>query len=164
MTFAPSDDATIDASNPTGNYGTNSRITVDGSPVNDMLLKFTVTGTGPGTSCPTITAAKLRLTVGTTSNDDSITGGDFRGAVNSNWSESSVTWNSAPAANAGAPLASITTPVALGTTYLVDVTPLVTGNGTVTIRASGNSSDGARYDSRNGNPTSVAPQLQLKCG
>jgi hypothetical protein len=164
LTFAASDDATIDASNPNTTYGTNSRITVDNSPVNDLLLKFNVTGTGPGTSCPTIAAAKLRLTVGTTSYDDSITGGDFRGAANSTWSETTVTWNTAPAANAGVPVASITTPVALGTAYLVDVTPLVTGNGTITIRASGNSSDGARYYSRNGNPASVAPQLQLTCG
>jgi hypothetical protein len=75
-----------------------------------------------------------------------------------------VTWNTAPAANVGVPVASITTPVALGTAYLVNVAPLVTGNGTITIRASGNSSDGARYYSRNGNPTSLAPQLQLTCG
>jgi hypothetical protein len=163
LTFAASADATIDASNPAVNYGGGSRITVDGSPVNDMLLKFTVSGTGSGTSCPTITAAKLRLTVGTTSNDNSITGGDFRGAANT-WTETGVTWNNAPAANAGAPVAGITTPVALGTAYLVDVTPLVTGNGTMTIRASGNSTDGARYYSRDGNPASVAPQLQLTCG
>ena len=74
-----------------------------------------------------------------------------------------MTWNTAPAASS-TPVAAITTPVALNTAYLVDVTPLVAGNGTFTIRASGNSSDGARYYSRNGNPAGVAPQLQLTCG
>lgn len=163
LTFPPSDDATIDAANPTVNAGTSGRITVDTSPVNDLLLKFTVSGTGAGTSCPSITAAKLRLTVGNTSNDNSNMGGVFRGAANSSWAEGTVTWNTAPAASSP-PVAAITTPVALNTAYLVDVTPLVGGNGTFTIRASGNSSDGARYYSRNGNPASVAPQLQITCG
>jgi peptidoglycan/xylan/chitin deacetylase (PgdA/CDA1 family) len=163
LTFAPSDDATINAAQPTTNAGTSSRITVDTSPVNDLLLKFTVNGTGAGTGCPSITAAKLRLTVGNTSNDNSNMGGVFRGAANSNWAEGTVTWNTAPAAS-GTPVAAITTPVALNTAYLVDVTPLVAGNGTFTIRASGNSDDAARYYSRNGNPASVAPQLQITCG
>jgi chitodextrinase len=162
LTFPPSDDATIDAASPTTNAGTSGRITVDTSPVNDMLLKFTVSGTGAGTSCPSITAAKLRLTVGNGSSDNSSMGGVFRGAANSSWAEGTVTWNTAPAAS-GTPVAAITTPVALNTAYLVDVTPLVPGNGTFTIRASGNSSDGVRYYSRNGNPPSVAPQLQITC-
>jgi chitodextrinase len=163
LTFAATDDATIDASTPTTALGTGNRITVDSSPANDMLLKFTVTGTGTG-NCPTISAAKLRLTVGNTSNDNAPKGGDFRAAVNSNWSESNVTYNTAPAAAAGSPVASISTPVALGTPYLVDITPLVTGDGTITIRASGNSSDGARYYSRNGNAATLAPELQVTCG
>ena len=164
LTFAPTDDATIDASNPNTALGIASRITVDSSPVNDFLVKFTVAGTGSGTSCPTIASAKLRLTVGNTTNDNSNKGGDFRAAVNSNWSEASVTWNTAPAAVAGGPVASITTPVALGTAYFVDATSLITGNGPITIRASGNSTDGARYYSRNGNAATLAPELQLTCG
>jgi hypothetical protein len=46
----------------------------------------------------------------------------------------------------------------------VNVTPLVTGNGTVTIRASGNSSDGTRYYSRNGNPASLASNCSSPAG
>ena len=164
LAFAPTDDATIDSANPAVNMGTTNRITVDSSPVNDLLLKFTVTGTGPGTGCPTIRAATLRLTVGSTVNDNSPKGGDFRAAANSNWTEADVTWNTAPAASAGPPVASISTPVALGTAYLVDLSPLVTGNSTFTIRATGNSSDGARYFSRNGNPATVAPELEISCG
>jgi hypothetical protein len=144
--------------------GMSSRVTVDTSPVNDFLVKFTVSGTGAGTGCPSIAAAKLRLTVGNVSNDNAPKGGDFRAAVNSSWSESTVTYSSAPAAASGAPVASIATPVALSTAYLVDVTPLVAGNGTFTIRATGNSSDGARYYSRNGNAATLAPQLQITCG
>jgi hypothetical protein len=58
----------------------------------------TVAGTGSGTGCPAIAGAKLRLTVGATANDNSDKGGEFRAAVSSSWSESSVTWNTAPAA------------------------------------------------------------------
>ena len=135
-TFAPTDDATIDSANPASTLGTTNRLTVDNSPANDFLLKFTVTGTGAGTSCPSVASAKLRLTVGSTANDNAPKGGDFRGAINSNWSEGAVSWNTAPAAMAGPPVASVVTPVALRTAYLVDVSALVTGNSTFTIRAS----------------------------
>jgi len=164
LTFAATDDATIDASVPTTALGTGSRLTVDTSPVNEFLMKFTVSGVGAGTGCPSVAAAKLRLTVGNSSSDNSAKGGEFRAAVSSSWSESTVTYNTAPAAASSAPVASITTPVALSTAYLVDVTPLVTGNGTITIRATGNSSDGARYYSRNGNAATLAPELQVTCG
>jgi len=163
LTFPATDDATIDAANPTRNLGATSRITVDSSPVNDMLLKFAITGTGSGTSCPTIASAKLRLTVGNTTSDNAPSGGDFRAAVSSAWSESTVTYNNAPAA-AGPPAASITTPVALGRAYIVDITTLVNANGPLTIRAAGRSSDGARYYSRNTNPANLAPELQITCG
>jgi hypothetical protein len=123
-----------------------------------------VSGTGSGTGCPTVTGAKLRLTVGSTVNDNADKGGEFRAAVNSNWSESNVTWNTAPGPAAGAPVAAITATVSLNTTYTVDVSPLVTGNGTITIRAHGNSTDGTRYFSKDGNPAAVAPQLQVLCG
>ncbi|MEN3311979.1 MAG: hypothetical protein V7645_1308, partial [Actinomycetota bacterium] len=96
--------------------------------------------------------------------DNSGKGGDFRAAVNSNWSQGTVTWNTAPAAAAGAPAASIATPVALNTAYLVDVKPIITGDGTFTIRVTGNTTDGARYYSKDGNPATVAPQLQMTCG
>jgi hypothetical protein len=158
LTFAPTDDATIDQAAPTTNLGATNRVTVDSSPVNDILLRFTVTG------CASVTAAKLRMTVGGTSADNSAKGGDFRAAVSSNWSQGTVTWNTAPAAAAGAPVASIVTPVALNTAYLVDVTPIITGNGTFTIRVTGNSTDGARYYSKDGNAATVAPQLQVACG
>jgi hypothetical protein len=164
LAFSPTDDATIDAGVPTTNFGFDTRVTADADPQRDFLLKFTIAGTGSGTSCPTVSGAKLRLTVGSTANDNADKGGEFRAAVGSNWSESSVTWNSAPAAAAGAPVAAITSTVSLNTTYIVDVSPLVTGNGTITIRAHGNSTDGTRYFSKDGNPAGVAPQLQVQCG
>jgi hypothetical protein len=164
LAFSPTDDATIDAGLPTTNFGSDPRVTADADPQRDFLLKFTIAGTGSGTSCPTVSGAKLRLTVGGTANDNADKGGEFRAAVSSSWSESSVTWNTAPAAAAGAPVAAISSTVSLNTTYVIDVSPLVTGNGTITIRAHGNSTDGVRYFSKDGNPAGVAPQLQVQCG
>jgi chitodextrinase len=161
LVFAPTDDATIDATKPTTNFGTNTRVVVDTSPVNDFLLRFAVSGIGsPG--CTTVTRATLRLTVGTSTDDGSPKGGVFLLAAATAWSESTVTWNTAPA-TVGQALASITTTVSLGTAYVVDITPAITANGPITIRVTGNSSDGARYDSKDGNPASVAPELDVTC-
>jgi hypothetical protein len=157
LTFAPTDDATVDSSQPTVKFGTATRLTVDNSPVTYSLLKFPVTGTA---GC-SITAAKLRLTVGGTTNDNSPYGGDLYATTNS-WSQSSVTWNTAPAAGP-TKIGSVPSTVALNTTYLFDVKPLITGDGTVSMLIKSTSADGARYLSTEGS-TTQAPQLQITCG
>jgi chitodextrinase len=159
LTFTPTDDATVDSSQPAVNLGTNSRLTVDNSPINYSLLKFTVAGTG---GCP-ITAAKLQLTVGNGTDDKSPYGGDVYGTTTSTWTQSTVTWNTAPVAGA-TKVGSVPTAVSLSTSYLFDVTPLVTGDGTVSMLIKSTSSDGARYYSKEGGTPSQAPQLQVTCG
>jgi hypothetical protein len=159
LTFTPTDDATVDSSQPAVNLGTNSRLTVDNSPINYSLLKFTVAGTG---GCP-ITAAKLQLTVGNGTDDKSPYGGDVYGTTTSTWTQSSVTWNTAPVAGA-TKVGSVPTAVSLSTSYLFDVTPLVTGDGTVSMLIKSTSSDGARYYSKEAGTPSQAPQLQVTCG
>jgi chitodextrinase len=157
LAFPVTDDATISQASPATNYGTATRLTADHSPVNDFLVKFNVSGTA---GCP-ITGARLRLTVGSTTDDNSVHGGDFFGVAPGAWSQGTVTWNTAPAPSGGA-VASLGS-VAVNTAYLVNVTPLVTGDGVVTIRISSTSSDGARYFSSEGS-TTQAPQLQVTCG
>jgi fibronectin type 3 domain-containing protein len=160
LTFAPSDDVTLDSSRPTTNLNNptdNVRITVDNSPQNYALLKFTVAGTN---GCA-ISSAKLRLTVGNTTNDNSPYGGDVYGTTNT-WTESGVTWNTAPAA--GTKAGSVATTVNLSTSYLFDVKPLVTGDGTVSFLVKSTNSDGARYYSKESGTAAQAPQLQVTCG
>jgi hypothetical protein len=159
LTFAPTDDATVDSSQPTVNFGTNSRLTVDNSPVNYSLLKFTVAGTG---GCP-ITAAKLQLTVGNGTDDKSPYGGDVYGTTTNTWTQSTVTWSTAPVAGA-TKVGSVPTAVNLSTSYLFDVKQLVTGDGTVSMLIKSTNADGARYYSKEGGTTSQAPQLQVTCG
>ncbi len=159
LVFAPTDDASVDSSQPTANFGSSGRITVDNSPTTYSLLKFSVNGTA---GCP-ITNAKLRLTVGSTAYDNSVYGGDVYGTA-STWSESTVTWNSAPVATT-TKISSVASTVNLNTSYLFDVTPLITGDGTVSILIKSINDDGARYYSKEGGGTPAQlPQLQLTCG
>lgn len=157
FTFGATDDATVDASKPATNAGTATRITIDNSPVNYALLKFSVSGV----SCP-VTRATLRLTVGSSTDDKSVYGGDVYAASSSAWSESTVTWATGVGPS-GAKVASVPTAVALSTSYLFDVTPLVAGNGTVSLVLTSTSSDGARYFSEEGGTAAQDPLLTVTC-
>jgi hypothetical protein len=148
MIFGPTADATIKADSPDMNYES-SKLEVDNSPVEHSLLKFSVSGVGTRQ----VIGAKLRLyTI-----NDSNKGGDFYRVANTSWSESSVTWNTAPTADA-TPIASLGA-VAINTWYEVDVTSLITGNGTYSLRVKSTSSDGADHHSKE--TVSFAPQLVL---
>ncbi len=149
LTFAPDADATLRFASPTTNFGAATSLEVDSSSLKDFLLRFTVSGVGTGT----VTSAKLRLTCV----DSSPRGGDFTVAASNLWTESTVTWNTAPAA--GAPAASLFQ-VAAGTTYDVDLTSLIHGDGTYTLRVTSPNADGADYASKEGVLTS-RPQLIL---
>jgi hypothetical protein len=159
LTFAPTNDAYVDASNPAVNFGTSSRLGVDGSPINSSLLQFSVSGT----SACTVQSAKLRLTVGSSTSDNSAFGGDVYGVSDNTWSESTVTWNNQPVAGTTR-VASFPAGVALDTTYTVNVTSLVKGDGPVSLKVSTTSSDAARYWSKEGSTAAQAPQLQVQCG
>ena len=155
-TLTPTDDATIDP--VTTDTLSASRLKVDANtPVNDLLMKYVVPA-----SCSSVTSATLTLTVGSGSTDPSVRGGDFYAAANSNWSEGSVTWLTAPA-KVGNPV-SIPGAVAANTAYSKDVTSLVpTAGGTFSIRGSNTSGDGAGFVSKEGSATSdpAAGHLRL---
>jgi Calcineurin-like phosphoesterase/Purple acid Phosphatase, N-terminal domain len=156
QSFAATDDATIDATNTTLNAGSTTRLTADGSPVDDFVVKFTVNATG----C-TVSHAVLQLTVGTSTNNNSVKGGDFYLADSSTaWTEATVTWATAPG-TVGSALASLGA-VSLGETVTADVSSVVTGNGTYSFRAKTASGDAAAYFSRQGSATQ-GPQLVVTC-
>jgi hypothetical protein len=116
--------------------------------VKDILLKFSVTGVGGRQ----VTSVKLRLYA----NDPSSLGGVFRRVSDSTWNEQTITWNNAPPADATV-LATLGA-VASGSWYEVDVTPLVTADGTVSVRVNSTSSNAAGYTSKEGT-AGFAPQL-----
>jgi len=121
---------------------------VDNSPIKHFLIKFDVSGL----NSQQVVSAKLRLY----NVDPSGKGGDFYAVSDSSWQEETITWNNAPAAltNLLGSLGSVTT----GNWYEVDLTSLITGDGTYSLRISSTSTDGADYSSKEGaNP----PQLVI---
>jgi hypothetical protein len=74
-----------------------------------------------------------------------------------------VTWNNQPTA-AATKTSSVASAVALNTGYNFDVSPLVTGDGIISLIIKSTSGDGARYYSTEGGSTTQAPQLSVTCG
>ena len=146
FTFTPAADAKVVSTYPTTNYATNTRLVVDASPATQSLLRFNVTGISG-----TVTSARVRLFVSDPSSD----GGQlFR--TSSSWSETSVTWNTKPAATSGA-FGDIGT-AASGTWIEYNVTSAVTANASYDFLLSGGSGDGSTYHARE---ASEKPQLVI---
>ena len=147
LTFGPDADASVYSGSPTTNYGAATSLEVDNSPIKNFLIRFTVTGVGTRT----VTAAKLRLACV----DPSPRGGDFTLAATTTWTENTVNWGTAPAT--GTVFASLGA-VVVGTTYEIDVSSVIHGDGTYTLRILTPNSDGADYVSKEG-ATASRPQL-----
>ncbi len=152
ITLAPTADAYISNNSTSAkktNYGSATSLKIDASPVQDSLIKFTVSGVGTRT----VTGAKLRLYV----TDASTSGGNFYPITSNTWSESTVTWNNQPAHSTTkiGSLASVFT----GGYVEVDVTSLITGDGTYGIFGSSASNNVAAYNSKEA--SSNKPQLVL---
>ena len=152
LNVAVTDDTEIALGAPGANYGANPRWRVDAQGVSDSLLKMQVTGVG---SRPVV-SAQLRFTCV----DASVSGGRFY-ATGVGWSEDTVTWATAPAAE-GPLLGSLGT-VSIGREYAVDLTGHITGDGTYALRVSSPSTNGADYASSE-DTAWRAPYLELTLG
>ena len=90
--YIPTDDTSILMDSPNKNYGRNTELKVDGyGGVFNSLLRFDLSEVEKGT----VVKAMLRLY----SVDGSPSGGTFVVTKNTEWSQHSVTWNTAPAAD-----------------------------------------------------------------
>jgi parallel beta-helix repeat protein len=146
-TFVPRDDAQVTESSPTTNYGTQTTLRVDASPVTRSYLKFDVTGiTGA------ISSARLRVHA----NSSSAAGFHVHGAGDTTWSESTLTYSNAPPFGAAAGSSGS---FASGVYAGVDVTSLVTGNGTYTFVLSTSSTTAVSLASKE---STEQPQLVLE--
>jgi hypothetical protein len=152
-TYTSAADATIDQANPDANYGSDTKLVVDGSPVDDFLLRFDVSTTG----CSTITSATLWLTDNA---NGSAKGGDFY-TTTGGWTETGVTWSNAP--QRGSLLNSLGA-VSSGAAYMVDVTEGVTTlDGEVDFRVGSDNGDGAYYFPRESSASGNRPRLVITC-
>ncbi|MCK5174127.1 MAG: Ig-like domain-containing protein, partial [Planctomycetes bacterium] len=128
--FGADEDAFVKKSNdPNSNYnGEELRVKAGGSEINSYL-KFTVSGVG------TVTNAILKLY-----SEDVEMGVDVYEAASNEWSESIITWNTAPGSTGGS-----LDHVAVTTGWVeFDVTSLVTGDGTYSFVLKGDTAASTR--------------------
>ena len=153
VTFGPDADTFVRSDNPTAHPGSKVSLSVDNSPIKHGLLRFTVSGVGSGT----IQSVTLRLFC----LDGSDKGGDVYWVPDNSWQEKSVDWNTEPAADPT--LRASLGAVSANTWYEVDLSSLVTGDGTYSIRIASTSSNGADYSTKEGT-AGLAPQLVVTLG
>jgi chitodextrinase len=149
FTFTPTDDAETDATAPSAPRGSAAEGRVDGDPVRRAYLRFDVTGLAGSVS-----RATLRLYSRTAHS----TGFEVR-AAGADWTEAALTHDTAPA-----PSATITATsgsLAAGTWAAIDVTRLVTGNGTLAIALTTTSVTNLPLAMKESG-TSLAPQLVVE--
>ncbi|MBA3461036.1 MAG: DNRLRE domain-containing protein, partial [Deltaproteobacteria bacterium] len=145
-TFTPAADAQVLSDYPTTPYGTGLRLTADGSPAAQTLLRFQVANL-----VGTVTSARLRLYVNNPSPD-----GPSIFRTTGAWSESTVTWGTKPALS-GAAIADLGA-VYSGTWVEYNVAATVNANGTYDFALSGSAADGSIYHSRE---SAEKPQLVI---
>jgi hypothetical protein len=141
LTFTPDADTYVESDTPTTNYGLKPAVKIDNSPTKSGLLRFTVSGVGGGS----VASAALRLYC----TDASTDGGTVYSVLDNTWGESTVNWNTAPAA--GSELGSLG-PVTAGAWVSVDVTPFVTGDGTYSMEIAKSTANAAFFSSKEGTP------------
>ena len=151
-TFGAEADTRVHEAAPTANYGARAVLRVDGAtdPDIESYLRFPVTGLAG-----TVTRATLRLHAITDTSD-----GPRVSGTSNDWSETTLTWNgrpaptTAPVADAGA--------IAVGAWMELDVTQLVSGNGTVSFVLTATSTDGVDFDSRESTTATFRPELVVE--
>jgi Glycosyl hydrolase family 99/Calcineurin-like phosphoesterase len=125
FTFNPVADAYVTAAIPNTNYGASQMIRFDADPVVRGYLTFNV----QGLSAP-VTGAQLRLYA----NSSTSVGCKVFAVPNVGWGERTITYNNAPPL--GNQIGSIG--AFRGSSWItIDVTPLVTGNGTFSLALTG---------------------------
>jgi hypothetical protein len=125
MTFNPAADSYVNAGAPGTNYGSANQIRADASPVVNSYLKFNVQGLNGG-----IASAKLRIYA----NSSSGAGVRVYGVSNTSWVENSITYSNAPALGSqGGSIGGF----AAGSWITIDITSLISGNGTFSVAITG---------------------------
>ena len=128
------------------NYGTSNQLKIQGSPLERAYIRFNVTGLSG-----TILKGTLQLNTQTAST----AGYEVRGVADNSWGETTITYQNAPAPSG---ITATSGAVNAGQTS-VDITPLVTGSGLISVALT-TSSTGITFSSREAR--SGAPQLIIQ--
>jgi hypothetical protein len=121
VTFTPVADSYVDVSIATGNKGSGLKLRVDGSPTVSTYLRFTVSG---------LSASVARVTLRVYANSSQSKGYDVHSVADTIWGETTITSANAPAMGA---VVGSSGPATADAWTSVDVTPLITGNGTFSL-------------------------------
>jgi hypothetical protein len=138
-TFSPAADATVIISSPARNYGSRSYLEVDASSEKISYLRFNVSGLSG-----TVVSARIQLKC----INKSSFGGTIYGISDTSWQELTVTWDNQPGIDGLA--RDVLGVVSVGDIVELDVTAVVTGNGTYNFAMDSDNNDGADYYSREG--------------
>jgi acid phosphatase type 7 len=145
LTFSPIADAYVTSAIPNTNYGGSQQIRFDASPVVNGYLTFKV----QGLNAP-VAGAQLKIYA----NSSTSVGCKVFAVPNVAWGERAITYNTAP--SLGNQIGSIG--AFRGSSWItIDVTPLVTGNGTFSLAISGLNATAVSLASRE--TGTKAPQL-----
>ena len=146
LTFVANADANVKDTTPTKNFGDRATLWVDGGPIYETYIRFTVSGVSEP-----IQSAVLRVYAASTTVD-----GPVVYAADSAWTESGITWETKPTVISG--LLDEVGTISSGNWVEYDVTAFVTSDGTYTFMLSTESLDGVSFSSREGGQP---PQLVI---
>jgi len=148
FTFSPSADSYVDSSLADRNYGTSTQFRVDGSPIVRTYLRFNVQG---------VSGTITRVTLKVYANSNSSSGYTVYAVSDNTWTETTINYNNAPAlGNSAGSSNGFTAPV----WTIVNITSLVTGNGTINLALTTSSSTAISLASRESGTN--APQLIIE--
>ncbi len=149
VTLLPALDTFVRDDRPDRSFGSAAKIYTDGSPQKESYLRFVVA------EGKQVLSAKIRLHCV----DKSDEGGVFY-ETNDPWSNS-TTWNDKP--NTSGPSLGSLGPVSVDTWHEIDVSSVVTGDGTYNFLVDSELSNGADFVSSEGT-AGLEPQLVLEVG
>jgi PKD repeat protein len=155
LTFTSQADARVEEGNASTNYGKASYVRTDGAanPDVESYLRFQLSGIAGQ-----VTSARLRLY---DTNNATVDGPAAYG-TSSTWTETAINWSNRPARTSGPH--DDRAAIAAGATAEWNVTPLVTGNGAVSVALVATSNDGANFAAREDSTASRRPQLVVTFG
>jgi hypothetical protein len=147
LTFTPVADAYVTEAIPNTNYGASKQFRVDASPIVNGYMIFNIQGLNG-----TIASATLKVYA----NSSSSTGCKAYSVADTTWNEFGITYNTAPplgnaAGSSGA--------FSGGNWITMDVTPLITGNGVISLAFTGLNPTAVSLASRESGAN--APQLVI---
>ena len=148
FTFNPAADSYVNEASTTMNYGNATTLRADASPVVRSYLRFDIQGLSG-----TVTHATLRIFT----NSSSSTGYEVRGVSDNSWTELGINFANAPAING---VTNTSGSFASGAWTTVDITPLITGNGTFSLALTTTNSTAFSLASREAGAS--APQLIIE--